>query len=553
MRVGPVKSLLGVCNGAAATRYSALVSLGLAWSVAWSGSAHAQNAGWMYSVVHNGTYLSDLTIPGTHDSGAMVDGEAPEGTAKAQDLSIAQQLDAGVRFFDLRLNFSPLHAAGLDNELYLYHGVIAQGTTARAVFDVFSNFLNTNRGEMLFVSIKNEKQVDDSDVADKDFQGAVEALLAKYSSRILSTSTVPTYNSDLSDTHRIIVVRRYPLVYQNDLAAATIDATRGWPGGTEGNAIADLPGGNLRVQDRYDFACSGVVNCTLENQQEQSFLAEKWGAFLSQFHDAHDLEGDFDGSHRLRVNFASATVHSAVNPIPTKGAIPWFAKYMNAAIRDRLTIERTRAGAVLLDRADPTLIGQLVNMNRLRPFEAGPVSTSGGIARINPTANFFCSGAARSVCFTLPNGKQVSLGGTAVGRAAVALGQNNNETSVFVVGTDHSLYTRWQTAAASNPEAFNSSWVNLGGNLTSAPAAIRNCSGVMEVFARGSDNAVYTIWQTSPGGNWTSAWTSIGGGANSRPTVTANGCDVTVSVVGTDGRTWTKTRTNWVWGGWNPA
>ncbi|WP_228453080.1 hypothetical protein [Chryseobacterium sp. CH1] len=56
---------------------------------------------WMAGLQDN-ISLSKISIPGTHDSGARIDAPVVSGTAKTQDLSIAEQLNAGVRFLDIR-------------------------------------------------------------------------------------------------------------------------------------------------------------------------------------------------------------------------------------------------------------------------------------------------------------------------------------------------------------------------------------------------------------------------------------------------------------------
>jgi hypothetical protein len=38
----------------------------------------------------------------------------------------------------------------------------------------------------------------------------------------------------------------------------------------------------------------------------------------------------------------------------------------------------------------------------------------------------------------------------------------------------------------------------------------RNEDGRLEVFARGTDNALWHIWQTAPNNGW-SSWASLGG------------------------------------------
>ena len=57
--------------------------------------------------------LSGLTIPGTHDSGARFGGGAPVVDfvtalwVQAQNWTVTQQLDAGVRFLDVRCHAEP--------------------------------------------------------------------------------------------------------------------------------------------------------------------------------------------------------------------------------------------------------------------------------------------------------------------------------------------------------------------------------------------------------------------------------------------------------------
>ncbi|WP_208750680.1 hypothetical protein, partial [Bradyrhizobium daqingense] len=56
-----------------------------------------------------------------------------------------------------------------------------------------------------------------------------------------------------------------------------------------------------------------------------------------------------------------------------------------------------------------------------------------------------------------------------------------------------------------------SGWASLGGQITSDPAAIANSDGRLEAFARGTDNALWHIWQDKPhSGPW-SGWASLGG------------------------------------------
>ena len=77
---------------------------------------------------------------------------------------------------------------------------------------------------------------------------------------------------------------------------------------------------------------------------------------------------------------------------------------------------------------------------------------------------------------------------------------------MFARGTDNAVWHIWQTA----PNNGWSSWASLGGVITSLPVVTNDADGRLEVFARGTDNALWHIWQTAPNNGW-SSWASLGG------------------------------------------
>jgi hypothetical protein len=90
---------------------------------------HAPAAGnnWMSSM--NGTLpISQYSITGTHDSGARFDPALAPCTAKCQDLTIAQQLDAGVRFLDIRCRH-------IDDGFTIHHSEVYQKINFNNVLD----------------------------------------------------------------------------------------------------------------------------------------------------------------------------------------------------------------------------------------------------------------------------------------------------------------------------------------------------------------------------------------------------------------------------------
>jgi len=102
--------------------------------------------------------------------------------------------------------------------------------------------------------------------------------------------------------------------------------------------------------------------------------------------------------------------------------------------------------------------------------------------------------------------------------AAGSVARNaNGRLEVFGLGAGDALYHIWQTT----PGGTWAGWTPLGGELTSEPEAARNTDGRLEVFARGTNNALYHICQTTPGGGW-GGWTSLGGALTGDPAAVQN-------------------------------
>ena len=102
---------------------------------------------WM-SKLPDSLTLAQLSIPGTHDSGARFDGLS-FGFAKCQSWGISDQLAAGVRFLDIRCRH-------LKNKLHIYHGVIDQKITFENVVQDCQAFLVRHPSECIVMAVKQE-------------------------------------------------------------------------------------------------------------------------------------------------------------------------------------------------------------------------------------------------------------------------------------------------------------------------------------------------------------------------------------------------------------
>ncbi|MFA4904166.1 MAG: hypothetical protein WC600_15645 [Desulfobaccales bacterium] len=109
-----------------------------------------------------------------------------------------------------------------------------------------------------------------------------------------------------------------------------------------------------------------------------------------------------------------------------------------------------------------------------------------------------------------------TLGGIHTSNLAVELnGGAINHLEVFAVGTDNAMWHIWQTASFSNGTTSGDSWSDwesLGGNHTSDPSVVRNLDGRLEVFALGTNYNVYHMWQPAPASGPWSAWENLPAG-----------------------------------------
>ncbi len=127
--------------------------------------------------------------------------------------------------------------------------------------------------------------------------------------------------------------------------------------------------------------------------------------------------------------------------------------------------------------------------------------------------------------------------------SSIAVDENaDGRLEVFTIA-DGALWHIWQTTAGGNwYNTWFSSGKPSGMDLQPSPALVRNADGRLEVFAAGTDGALWHIWQTAPNGTW-SSWASLGTPSNvqflSGYTVGKNADGrLEVFTVGSDGALW---------------
>ncbi len=134
---------------------------------------------WM-KYIDGDTPVTDLAIPGSHDSGCI---EMP-WYAATQDLTFAEQLERGVRYFDIRVNDK-------GGDLVIFHSVV-NGVDYEGVLRDIDEFMDAHPSEFLvldFSHFKNDSEekvfdlfdeivsakrvVNDTNIADTEFLDAL--------------------------------------------------------------------------------------------------------------------------------------------------------------------------------------------------------------------------------------------------------------------------------------------------------------------------------------------------------------------------------------------
>lgn len=96
-------------------------------------------------------FISQLTIPGTHESVATTGGVTPivSNFVICQTASLTSQLNGGIRFFDIRAR---VH----NGVLAIHHGPFYQHLAFGDVIDFCQNFLRAHPSETILLKVKQE-------------------------------------------------------------------------------------------------------------------------------------------------------------------------------------------------------------------------------------------------------------------------------------------------------------------------------------------------------------------------------------------------------------
>jgi 1-phosphatidylinositol phosphodiesterase len=270
-----------------------------------SKSASYTLATWMGAVDGN-KKLSELTIPGTHDSGARIESFA--STAKCQNLTIDEQLNAGVRYLDIRCRH-------LNNAFEIHHGSVYQKINFTNVLASCTNFLNNNPTETIIMAVKEEYNASGNN---RSFEATFDSYVQQNPNIWFFGESIPTLNSVRG---KIVLVRRFPAFNVDGLDATIWDASN-----ATGNTTFEINNlASIKIQDQYKVPNNN----------------DKWSTFTALANEAKT--GD---TNRLFINYGSGS-KSGLFGIPN---ITTVSNFINPKISNFFTSNnKGRFGIIVMD------------------------------------------------------------------------------------------------------------------------------------------------------------------------------------------------------------
>lgn len=107
--------------------------------------------------------LSQLTVLGSHDSMTYKLKFPMSVFAKCQNLTLEEQLDLGVKYFDIRLNY-------IDSCLRCYHGISDCKITWVECLNIFNNWIIKNPNEFILLRvIRADDQTGKQNISDEQW------------------------------------------------------------------------------------------------------------------------------------------------------------------------------------------------------------------------------------------------------------------------------------------------------------------------------------------------------------------------------------------------
>ncbi len=270
---------------------------------------------WMASLSDD-LLLSQITLPGSHDSGAC-NNVGINAFAATQTYTVEEQLAFGVRAFDIRLQ-------NKSEGLKIFHGDFDQNILFSEIIEVYHAFLEAHPAETIVMFVKNEG---DDDIT---FCDVLHPVLEQDDMFFLEDR-----NPTLGEVRgKVVFIRRY-----FSLVSIGINAKTGWSGD-----IFDIENAvTMHVQDNYHSSL-------------WKSLDDKWTEFMSLY-DVPCRQEEF------YINFSSCYVFIRIGRFEIPD-IKNSALKINKKIREEFSLlSKGYYGMIFMDYVDSDIAYYVLSKN----------------------------------------------------------------------------------------------------------------------------------------------------------------------------------------------
>ncbi|KGJ87950.1 phosphatidylinositol-specific phospholipase C domain-containing protein [Colwellia psychrerythraea] len=286
------------------------------------------------------TRINQIAIPGTHDSSAWTHHENFPGIpgAWAQRKSIEEQLEMGVRAFDLRVGCaSNIHHLGLTSFIGMYHGPIYLNLTLNEVLITVRKWLDKNPKEFLILIFQQQGKFSSRDDISK---GVSTSLKQHFGDKLLeSNPAMQEWPTCGEVRNKVIVMNRMrsPIDDAIDVRSWLTDGDN-----SEGIELNTDSGVTVYLQDKYKGISKESGFETLTKDNIKKFAVFKAAAVIDVNKDTKLLGINHLSYSNLRYQ-------------------PWSSgEGVNILLQEN---NMKTKGLIMADDADSTTVEHIINMN----------------------------------------------------------------------------------------------------------------------------------------------------------------------------------------------
>ena len=430
---------------------------------------------WM-AWIKDETKITRISIPGTHDTASR----HYEDITKNQTLTIRQQLDAGIRYFDIRLR-------SVKNSLLLYHGPMYLGQSFNEVMTITRDFLEEHPSETVLMRIKKEQP----DLSTLSFADNVNNHINLFSDTFWHTDS-SSYIPSLSEVRgKVVILQNY--------SGSQVTGVRYWQFDIQDEFSMST---NWDLYDKWLSVKSHLIKAnTIQSDKGYiNYLSASGGSFPYFVASGH--VSNETGASRLSTGLTTPGWKDSYPDFPRTtcflGICTISFEGTNTLTRDYLRrSDMVYVGIVAADFPGEDLISKVIELNQR--------------AGITKDESFAIRNSEYQGCFdfrdAVSSRKNLSLNPNCHATGSQVFKYDLNSKRLKIVGTNFCLdvqsnknHHRQPVIGYSCHSGKNQQWLlNSDRTISSKMDGTRRCLDVDQHRLDGHGNPTLTLWKCSPG------------------------------------------------------